>query len=210
MKITNLPEDINTKYEVSMYIHGITLTDITNIAVRIFKKKGEDYVGYFDENQIYQIRPVETVLKEQLELKNLKYYHYVWKEFFISSLGEAIFIPNDCERNYILDRKIYAQLKKGDSAERLHKLAETTYLKNGTGYKEFDMKFHSVDRPIIIGDKKHFDYIKISVKCASSVTKDDIVANKARLDEWVLETSTSITSTGCFNRSVKSEKVGLA
>lgn len=185
-KRMKLPENASKRYKVPMYVDGITISSNVNVAVRLFKRKGKEYVGYFDENHIYTIDSIENIEKKNLELKNLLYYYnYFGKTYFIGYYFGFIF-PNNCERNTVLDKAIYKELNEGDPASKLHEIAERVYLKEGCSYDEFDRKFHSIERPIIIGDKKHFDYIKISVKCASTVTKEDIVQNKARLDEWVI------------------------
>jgi len=180
-----LPEDINTRYEVPMYVHGITLTYTPNIAVRYFVKSGVRMVGYFDENLIYRIEPLMEIEKKDIILESLIASSVHDNVYFLIDSG--VFIPNKCEKNSILNKKIYKCLKPGDHVERLHELAEKTYLKNTPDYGEFGSKFHSVEAPVFIGGKKYFDYIKISVNCASTVTKEDIVKNKKELDNWVLQ-----------------------
>lgn len=179
-----LPDDISTLYKTSMYNHGIRLTDESNIAIRITHSHDKYTIYYFDENQIYRKIKLEELRERKESLKNL-YNMYHDKCWLLDDV--YIFIPNKVTRNLVLDRMLYKQLNLGDHASRLVELAETTYLsRKKNHYSDFERMFQKIERPIILLEDKFFKYAKVSIGCATTIKKEDVIKNKKELDKWVL------------------------
>lgn len=192
------PADLSKRYKVAYYPNGIELQLTTHAAVRIWKVKGRcnestTMIGYIDYKGYYRECTLREFDKNNVVVQNLLRHHDGDASVLIHSKdGRRIFVPvgiNERDENETLYNKVLYKLQPGDHVSKLHEYASITYLSSSkeTKYTELERLFQRVDRPIFVGNRKYFDYIKIGVDCATSVTKQDVIDNKNYLVDLILE-----------------------
>lgn len=210
--ICDIPSDLYMDMEVPMYVYGIRLKLTKNVLVTDPLLRTKVY-SYFDENGHFQTDHIDTLLKKKQAFvnANLVKYDSGWYGYTNRSRssseniiaggpsdtcyygdGRDVFDPVDLPHNIVLTKMLFSRktnlLQKGDSAEKLHEIVKKVYIHTPSKKEctEFERMFQHIDKASIRKDGKTFNSATITVRCASFVTKKDIMKYKKRIDALVV------------------------
>jgi len=189
----------------------------SNIAVKLkrlnvpYAKRSIWEAGYFDKD--FNFRHV--YFSDLKEITNSLLYIDGIEEVsnadgttdFVLNKSNHVFHPINDEQNEDLDAYICEQLKEGDFIEKLYDIVKESSIvlqcnrkykhTEPAGYSEFDRLFQSISKPVITGNKKAFDYIKITINCSTTINADKIKEYRQQLDEKVIQ---SLEKDNTFNK----------